>query len=179
MMRATVLSAVCALGVAGAAQAATIDLNARGLQLGAELGSSTAMSINDSASFDLGPPIGVLPGFFQALDTNSSPTLELNTGDGVTFNLALTPGFTGSTSDTAREGDRQLELIFGTETFARFILADGDSFDDVLTGATFGAASLTVWELDAVAPIPVPAGLPLLVGGLGGLMLASRRKRAA
>lgn len=176
MIRKTILSAVFATALAGSASASTIDLPSKGLQLlGDPIASSTAMSISDTASVDLG--FAMIPGFFQALDATASPTLELNTGDGVSFNLSVTPGFTAASTETAREGDRQLEFLFGTGVFARFTLGDGDSLDDILTGATFSDASLTVWETETTTPVPLPAGLPLMLAALGVFAVAARRKK--
>lgn len=166
-----VLNTICVLAFAGAAQAATIDLGSKDLKLDLELASSTSLSISDNAEIDLG--FLIIPGFFQALDFTANPALELNTGDGVNFNLSVTPGFTGISTETAREGDRQLELLFGTEWFARLILADGDNLDNVLTGASFGDASLTVWD---VTSIPLPASLSLLLVGLGCFAVMKRKK---
>ena len=44
---------------------------------------------------------------------------------------------------------------------------------------TVGISGLTFHVDDQVAPIPLPAGLPLLLAGLGGLGLIARRKRLA
>jgi hypothetical protein len=167
-------AAVLALGLAGASQAATIGLEARNLKLGNEIASSSQMLISDTAPTDLG--FAIFPGFFQAFDNGSDPALELNTGDGISFNLSVTPGFAVSTDDTAREGNRQLDLFFGTDYFARLLLADGDSLDNILTGATFGDAELTVWEVEVV---PLPAGLPLLLTGMGGIYWLRRRQARA
>lgn len=44
--------------------------------------------------------------------------------------------------------------------------------------STFGATSNAGWDIDAVsvAPIPVPAALPLLLAGIGGIAWAGRRR---
>ncbi|SFR10212.1 VPLPA-CTERM sorting domain-containing protein [Poseidonocella sedimentorum] len=179
MIRNTLLAVASVLGLASASQAATIDLDALGLETGAVIGSSSTMAIVDIPPFlsPGTPPIVLVPGFFQALDATGSPVLELNTGDGLLYNLVVSPGFTEATTETAREGDRQLELLFGTSIFARLVLADGDSLDNMLTGADFSDASLTVWELET-AVIPLPAGMPLLLAGLGGLAALRLRKAA-
>ncbi|RAP39521.1 hypothetical protein BYZ73_20080 [Rhodovulum viride] len=176
MIRTTLLGALAALSFAAAAQSAVIDLGAKGLELaGGPLAESSALSIIDTAPTDLG--FTVIPGFFQALDAGAVPTLELNTGDGTTFNLAVTPGFTVASTETAREGDRQLELLFDEDYFARFTLADGDSLSNILTGATFGDAALSVWALQSTtSAVPLPAGLPLLLAGLGGFAIPRMRK---
>jgi len=54
----------------------------------------------------------------------------------------------------------------------------------VLTVANFDAYEAAITAkiqkiVDTTTPIPVPAALPLLLGGLGGLWLASRRRMAA
>jgi len=182
MIRQLLLSATFALGIGSAGQAATIDLASLGLQLsGGPIASSASMSISDTAPFDLG--FVVIPAFFQALDSGANPALELNTGDGLTFNLSVTPSFTGISTEIAREGDRQLELLFdigGTDqAFARLNLAVGDSLDNILTGASFGDASLNVWEVESTSttPIPLPAGLPLLISAMVGLGVLARRKK--
>lgn len=114
----------------------------------------------------------------------ASPGLEVTTGDGISFFLSVPSVLTGQSTEIAREGDRQLELLFnavgGEEVFGRLLLAEGDSLDDVLTGGTFGAASLSVWDLEsAVSSVPLPAGLPLAMSGLVILGVAARRKKAS
>jgi len=53
-------------------------------------------------------------------------------------------------------------------------------FDFKMTAFSFGGVELASTKMTVnVAPIPVPAALPLLLAGLGGLGLAARRKRKA
>jgi len=53
-------------------------------------------------------------------------------------------------------------------------------FDIKMTAFSFGGAELASTRISVdVAPVPVPAALPLLLAGLGGLGLAGRRKRKA
>lgn len=177
MVRTSILVTSLFLVIAGTANAALIDLDSRGLRLGAEIASSASMSIIDIPPLDLGFPVGVIPGFFQAIDTTSSPAVELNTGDGVSFNLSITPGYTGSSTAFSGDGDRQLELLFGSDVFARLVFAAGDTFDDILTGSLFSDASITVWELEdlAAAQMPVPNAALLLLGGCFSLALSRKR----
>ena len=42
-----------------------------------------------------------------------------------------------------------------------------------------GTLADATYDFEAVTPVPVPAALPLLLAGLGGLGLAARRKRKA
>lgn len=55
------------------------------------------------------------------------------------------------------------------------------SFLRLVDTSTFGAASNAGWDIDAVsvAPIPVPAALPLLLAGLGGMAFVGRRRNKA
>ena len=63
-----------------------------------------------------------------------------------------------------------------------WIAGGGGSFNsgfDVFAraGAGIGDGSLSIEYLGDVAPVPVPASLPLLLAGLGGLSFLTRRKR--
>ena len=63
----------------------------------------------------------------------------------------------------------------------------GDGFDALatlfgITGAGSITADTVLFTIDVAAspaPVPLPAGLPLLLGGLGALTFAKRRKKAA
>lgn len=183
-MKKLLIAAAAVFVSASTTSAATIDLTAQGLQLtGDPIASSSTMSIVDVPTLDLG--FLVIPGFFQALDATSDPVLELNTGDGSTFNLSITPGSTGLSTETARDGDTQLELLFalnsGSQAFGRLTLAAGDSLDNLLTGSSFGPASFSVWSVEAVsttiAPVPTPAGFGFLLAGIGGLAFVRSTRR--
>ena len=77
-----------------------------------------------------------------------------NTGSDATLNGFYSADFVFQSGSSAQDG----------EYVAQF--RDGDDFAST-SAATF------------IAPVPVPAALPLLLAGLGGLGLAARRKRKA
>lgn len=54
----------------------------------------------------------------------------------------------------------------------------GDKWDDAQTD--FGLQKYVVeWDNPTVAPVPVPASLPLLIGGIGAMAMFARRRRKA
>lgn len=178
--RLLVPAALLCASASGAAAQMALDLDAMNLELsGPAIVSSDAMAITDVADADFGS--FVIPGFFQGLDPAVEPSLELNTADAFTFNLSYSPGDTGVSFVTERTGDRQLELLFdmtgGGMVYGLFVLAEGDSLDNLLTGATFQDAELTIWQVEAraAAEIPLPAGGLLLLGGLGAAAWVRRR----
>lgn len=180
MIRTLTLACTLTAGLAGAAAAEELDLDAMDLELkGPAFVTAESVSILNIADADFGG--FVVPGFFQGLDRLVVPTVELNTADGETFNLAYTPGDTGVSFVAAREGDRQLQLLFDMEgggmVFGLFVLAEGDSLDWILTGETFDDATLTLWEVQAkaIAEIPAPGAAALLLTGLGGIAALRRR----
>lgn len=59
-------------------------------------------------------------------------------------------------------------------TFQFFRREDGETVENVV--GFFLVETLTVSALDDVAPIPLPAGLPLLAAALGGLAVLRRRR---
>ena len=85
--------------------------------------------------------------------------------DQVAFNNFDSAGLSGR----AVEGGFALTLTQGASSLSATLLGfESFAFDD---------ATLTAEDVAAVAPIPLPAGLPLLAAGLGGLTLLRRRAR--
>lgn len=165
MLRQSVL--ILALGVFSSAEAAMIDLKSKGLALSeSPLASSENMLIVDIAPFAFNNT--VVPGIFQAIDS-SGPLIELSSGDGVIFSLLLFPLYMDSvtSSEVAVSGESELEILFlgnGSEgLFVEFELSEGDKVSSILTGSPFGAASINVWTVQAVAPVPLPLGFFLIV----------------
>lgn len=71
---------------------------------------------------------------------------------------------------------------FGTSVLALITFDDplgANPFASLFDGDSLGA-SITISDVasSTVAPIPVPAGLPLLLTGLGGIVLLRRRNKA-
>lgn len=191
-MHRLLMASAAALGVAGAAPAApilggettvevTADLAALGLG-GAPFGTASA----DGAVFTF--PI-------TGGRTGPSAALIEHEGSGVTlFALedasvaATVGGFLIDTGGAVVGGD----LIGGAEDLVLFEFGevDDDGIDLEIGGAlagalteVFGAPDLTGAVFGVadtapdVAPIPVPAGLPLLAAGLGALAFAARRRK--
>lgn len=193
-MTKTILAAASALGLlAGAAHAApivggettvevTADLTGLGLA-GAPFGSATA----DGAVFTF--PI-------TGGEADDAGAVIEHEGSGVTLSaladasIAATVGnFVVDTTAAGITGD----IIGGAEDvpFFDFGTVDDDGIDLTITtelagaltavfgapdlaGAVFGVAN-TAPVVEDVAPIPLPAALPLLAAALGGLALFRRR----
>ena len=111
-------------------------------------------------------------------------------GDGIVsildFDAAGTQVFDGTTPFGGVAGDTRVfafsDLTPVSDALAGDLLTlrlETDSFASVLfaalENATLDPASLSVTYDAPMAPIPLPAGLPLLLAGLGGLALLRRR----
>lgn len=71
---------------------------------------------------------------------------------------------------------------FGTSAtgeFDDFILLEGESFELTFYTEADTNANITAFFTTEVAPIPVPAALPLMVGALGTLGFAGYRRKAS
>src|SRR5690625_700361 len=76
------------------------------------------------------------------------------------------------------------DITFGDGSQLRITLSDGDfnwGMFGTIPGEGHGALITANFELisDSAAVIPLPAGLPLLLSGIGGLALLDRRRNAA
>lgn len=111
-----------------------------------------------------------------------------------TVTLATSAGIGDFAVDSTRNEIWTIDFA-GSASIRRFDLATGDLLDsftldlDGLTaGLTFandklyyydwenGNSTLSAYSIGGVSPVPLPAGLPLLLAGLGGLALLRRRK---
>ncbi len=68
--------------------------------------------------------------------------------------------------------------IFALTGFDAISSVSFTGFGRLLDGYSFGIDDIVVADA-VVSPVPLPAGLPLLLAGLGVMALAGRRKRAA
>ncbi len=163
------------------ASAAGIDLGARGLianPMGAFL-TDTGFSDFDGTVYSYGGLFSLDPGVIIA----SSP----GTGD-TDFSLALN-GFSGSllaASEVAMDSETSIDILFsigfnslgisGSHILASithaddFALAGSDIFSRPMSTDVSASIALT-----SVAPIPLPAGMLLLLTALGSLILVRRR----
>lgn len=67
------------------------------------------------------------------------------------------------------------DLLFALSLFSGVDLGDIDKIEFKLTG--FPSADIQIGAL-SVAPVPLPAALPMLLAGLGGLVVIARRRAA-
>lgn len=184
MTHLATFSAGVAMLAAGPALAVTIDFTATVAE-GPFTGESGTGTLTYDASLLTGAGIDILgrvPDDFLIVD----PTLDL---------VLLTPE--GSTFTASNDADfpdfPKFVFDYGDLTFVSYALVSGvNGFDfsdfgiaavffDELTLLADGSADIVgVVQLidDAPAPVPLPASLPLLLGGLGAFGL-SRRRRAA
>jgi hypothetical protein len=127
---------------------------------------------------------------------NAGSSTAVPTGDWVDYSFDLNNGVLGSTrgfgSSNAPGGPPLLTLQgwldefnddFPSATLLSVSIGLGTFnpnnigyVDNVEISGTLADAT---YDFEAVTPVPVPAALPLLLAGLGGLGLAARRKRKA
>lgn len=81
---------------------------------------------------------------------------------------------TASISDTFTVGDSELAQFIGTGNMLGVVSAPTDS--SLVTGS-FSISYTYDDGIPPAAPIPLPAGAPLLVAGLGGLALLRKKRK--
>lgn len=103
----------------------------------------------------------------------SGYTVDQRLGSGVTLDVVAFPSLTTLSSGNGASVDGSFSFASGPIT-----LAAGETyvFDFFNTGAAKQSA-LEALEFTAAAPIPLPAGLPMMLGAVG--VFAWMRKRAA
>ena len=125
----------------------------------------------------------------------SSSFITPTTGDWVTANIDLNNGRfwnngmfgvgssgAGAPYYTLAEWLNQFDSGFGAASLVGISLGLG-SYNPSETGyvdrvAIAGTLADHTWDFQAATPVPVPAGLPLLLAGLGAFGLVARRKKA-
>ena len=193
LFAATALStgAAHAVGVTGGDTAVTVTADLAGLGLTPGLEGSATAEVNDGLLTVFFPITGGATGpAGNALIEHDGSGVSLTAGDGTTASVG---NFVIKTSAATVFGD-----LFGVTTGSPlpfFNFGDGTDLPGVeleftstlagaltdvfgapdLTGATFGYAVPS----PTLAPVPLPAGALLLIGGLGMLGLVRRKKSKA
>lgn len=79
----------------------------------------------------------------------------------------------GTAASAYDSGQALVEVDFGS------VFSGRTSIFDQLVDGDFYSATVTVSAVTAIAPIPLPAGIVLMLSGLVGLGVASRRRKIA
>lgn len=165
-------SGATSMGVLSGPVNATIT-NASGVSSEVVPGPMAIYATNDFATGD--PGIGTIDALFVLMFDNTRP-------DGTTELAFFAAGFAdsyfeslagGSVFDWSDAGLSYLEVRNSTHAF------DGDPlFDEEISGfgTGFTVSGGAGGSGAGISPVPLPAGLPLLLAGLGGLILVRRRK---
>lgn len=147
---------------------------------GDQLGATVFSATTSAAGIVADVTAGILSGFAEYSEVTVS---DLGAGlPEIAVNAVCTGADIGAcVGDTATgDFDRSEERAFTFDvTFTR--IAEGASAFDTLALVDGGivAREADSFGSDHMAPIPVPAGLPLLLTALGGLGFLARRRRAA
>ncbi len=105
--------------------------------------------------------------------------------DGKVFSIPFSPAteflmFDGLGDEIASVGDDAGSFVDWEDSDGNFLFVELDEGSNPGTFTTLGLGSLSgtfaITRRDNMAPVPLPAGLPLMVGALGLLGLGLRRK---
>lgn len=166
------------LGLGGMANAATITDNDPLLQLGSEIASFTdsTMTLFGAIAIFSGPT----PAFGDPTigADNGSGSFILSYADGTT----ISPTITG-TENTTFSNTNTFEILFdvtsgpaGQPDLVLFEFESASALPTSLPGFVGGDITLSYVTEVNTNVVPLPAGLPLLAAGLGGLALMRRRQ---
>ena len=159
-MRSAILGMVAALGIGAAAQAVTV------------------------ASVDV--PLGQFDGLFYKTTQAGNYTLDFSWSAPIG---EVEPLFLGAVGYVFIELDSLFELLVALADVDPILVQDGQSIPlgfldagtDFAAGLVTlgGSTTMSLNLVDAPAPIPLPASLPLLAAAIGAAGLAGRRRQAA
>lgn len=156
---------------------------ARGERVGTNLSFPTR-----NMTFTLRSDISTTVAGVTGLDLAITPLASRTFAAGVFDGVQDFGGTSGVTYDDLAGTDTKtvtltssLAPFIGTGDFAAFVIAEGNSgylgtSNSVVEFDTFASSVLTVTYDYDIASVPLPAGLPLLLAGLGGLALVRRRR---
>lgn len=181
-MRELVLAAAAALGMAGSAEAATYDFNFvddRGRRVGGFFGLEvdTLANLNVSQALDnvvlkqFSAPLAYIVG---GVDDGGKRTGLNLSSDTVTYaDFHLKSDADGNITELSiNRYSPSINIVWTIDSF------EYRNFEwvEYYTGRWVYTIHEDGWRPDAPAPVPLPAAAPLLIAGLGALVVARRRQ---
>ncbi len=158
-------------------------LKSAALALVAVLGISAGAQAATVASVDV--PLGRFDGLFHEITQPGEYTLDFS-GTGI---IPGAPDYLGGAGYVFAEVSSLVELLAALGNVDLITIRDGlsvslgflDAGVDFAAGIVTlgGRTTMSLNLVDAPAPIPLPASLPLLAGAVGAMGLAARRRRTA
>jgi hypothetical protein len=139
---------------------------------------NVAAVMDDSAGFSgISFNYSLLGNALNPITAPTPETVSLFSGLDGTGTLLDTITLSPSSTPTA--------CTVGTDSFCSWLAANDPSLTGTAQSAVFSSSTRGFAELDAItldnatAPVPLPASLWLMLGGVGGLFCVSRRQRKA